>query len=99
MILSGVRRTQMFLILLFFGFFLLSSHSPEYDIWFHLKSGEIIAQEGIIFHDVFSQAAPHREWYPYEWLYQVGVFWIQKLFGFAAVGWVSAAAATTLLLL
>lgn len=88
---SIMNRMYWFLIGIFLLVIFFLAFTPfEYDIWFHVKSGEIIAKQGIIFHDVFSHAAPDRMWYPYEWLYQIIVFWIQKFFGFAAIAWVTA---------
>lgn len=66
----------------------------DYDIWFHLKCGEIILQKGIIHYDVFSYNTAGREWYPYEWLFQVGVLLIQKYAGFQAIKYVIAAIVT-----
>src|SRR5450759_960668 len=66
----------------------------DYDIWFHLKSGEVIVQKGIIHYDVFSYNTAGREWFPYEWLFQVGVFLVQKYAGFQAIKYVTAAIIT-----
>lgn len=66
----------------------------DFDIWFHVKSGEIIARYGIIHHDVFSWSAHGREWFPYEWLYQWSMYWITHWFGMASMSYVTAAAVT-----
>lgn len=57
----------------------------DFDIWFHIKSGEIISQMGIIHYDVFSHSAGGRQWYPYEWLFQITVYFIQQIFGFESI--------------
>src|SRR5260370_1317113 len=54
-------------------------------LWFHVKSGEIIAKYGIIHHDVFSYTAQGREWFPSEWLFELIVYYTQQLFGFASI--------------
>jgi tetratricopeptide (TPR) repeat protein len=59
--------------------------SPDPDIWFHLKSGEIIASQGVIHHDVFSYTATGREWFPHEWLFEVTVYLLNHWFGFVAI--------------
>ncbi|MBI1290913.1 hypothetical protein GC173_06665 [bacterium] len=41
------------------------------DIWWHLKSGEYIAANGIPKHDVFNFKAEDLEWHNHEWLSQV----------------------------
>lgn len=57
----------------------------DFDIWFHIKSGEIFSKMGIINYDVFSHSASGREWFPYEWLFQVIVYQTQQFFGFEAI--------------
>ncbi|MGH7204331.1 MAG: hypothetical protein ACREHC_07845 [Candidatus Levyibacteriota bacterium] len=66
-------------------FFFTSNSITDPDMWFHIKSGEVIANQGIIFHDVFSSAAPNRPWYPHEWLFQLGLFRFTSIFGIDAV--------------
>jgi len=51
----------------------------DYDIWFHLKSGEVFVKNGLQFTDPFSHTAQGKEWIPYEWLFQVGVFLISQI--------------------
>lgn len=62
----------------------------DFDIWFHLKSGEVFSQRGIIFKDVFSYSAQGRKWYPYEWLYQVIIYQFKQIFGFEAIKYFTA---------
>lgn len=64
------------------------------DIWFHLKSGEVILQKGLIHYDVFSYSASGREWFPYEWLFQVTTFIFHKWFGFEALKYLMAVVIT-----
>src|SRR3989344_4393522 len=66
----------------------------DYDIWFHIKSGEIIAQQGIIHHDVFSFNTKGREWFPYEWLFQVSMYKAKEVFGIESIRYITAAAIT-----
>ena len=60
----------------------------DFDIWFHLKSGEVISKMGIIHHDVFSYRTAGREWFPYEWLFQVTFYAIQQIAGFNSLKYV-----------
>lgn len=73
----------------------------DFDIWFHLKSGEIIAKQGIIRHDVFAFTTTGREWSPYEWLFQVIVYYQKSFFGFDSIKYLVAilASATIFLVL
>lgn len=70
-----------FIITLFFSYNL----TQNYDTWFHIKSGEVILNQGIIHHDVFSYVSANRDWTPYEWLFQVGIFLFTKFFGLEAI--------------
>lgn len=90
------RNWQVILEALFFiGIFLLSLVPlRDFDIWFHVKSGEIIAKMGIIHYDVFSYNTQGREWFPYEWLYQITVYFIQQTFSFEAIKYVTAVVVT-----
>lgn len=66
------------LYLLFVYFF---SRLPlrDYDIWFHLKSGEVFVKNGLQFRDVFSHTAAGKEWIPYEWLFQIAVYLLSTI--------------------
>lgn len=66
----------------------------DYDLWFHLRSGEVIAKMGIIHYDVFSHSAVGREWFPYEWLFQIIVYQFQEFFGFESIKYLMAAVIT-----
>ena len=78
--------------IIFFAFiFLLGlSQWQNLDLWLHLKSGEIISKYGIIHHDIFSYTAAGREWFPYEWLFQLTIYYVQHWFGLASLRYFSA---------
>lgn len=44
------------------------------DMWWHLRTGEYILQNGIPYQDIFSFTVPEHEWITHEWLSQV-VMW------------------------
>lgn len=71
----------------------------DFDIWFHIKSGEVIAQSGIVRTDVFSYSAPGKELVSYEWLFQLGAYWVDHLFGLSGIIHVTAGISTIVLLL
>lgn len=81
------KKPKLGLILLFFLFVFIITIRPlyDFDIWFHLKSGQAITQLGLIHHDVFSFTAFNREWIPYEWLFQVTVYLVEHIFGLEAI--------------
>jgi hypothetical protein len=52
----------------------------DYDIWFHLKSGELFVNQGALqFTEVFAHTTYGKEWIPYEWLFQVTVYLISLI--------------------
>ena len=72
------------LVILFLStiFFAVVMPLRDFDIWFHVKSGEVMAKQGLIYHDVFSYTANGRDWAPYEWLFQVTTYYFSHFFGF-----------------
>ncbi len=57
----------------------------DLDIWIHLKSGELIAQKGLVSRDVFSYNTAGREWLIQEWLFQLATFWVARVIGIGAM--------------
>lgn len=52
----------------------------DFDIWFHMKSGELFLTQGkIVFTEVFSHAAAGRPWTPFEWLFQIIIYLVSTL--------------------
>lgn len=52
----------------------------DFDIWFHLKSGELfVTEHAIKFTEVFSYSAQGRAWTPFEWLFQITVYLLSKI--------------------
>lgn len=75
-----------FAFLIFLGSILfLIPYQTNPDTWYHVKAGEIFLKNGLLFHDIFSISAQTRPWYPYEWLFQVGIYLFQNAFGFSAI--------------
>jgi hypothetical protein len=54
------------------------------DMWWHLRTGETIVQNGIPRQDVFSFTVPHHEWVTHEWLSQVVMWGVISLGGLSA---------------
>jgi hypothetical protein len=48
------------------------------DMWWHLRTGEIILQDGIPRQDIFSFTVPDHEWITHEWLSQVFLWLIYQ---------------------
>lgn len=61
-------------------FFISQLPTRDYDIWFHIKSGEVFwRSKGPIFYDVFSHTQAGSEWIPYEWLFQVTIYLLSQI--------------------
>lgn len=74
---------QVLLIILIITIFLLAIFKiRNYDIWWHLKAGEVIVTTlNIPYQDIFSHTAKTHIWINHEWLSQVIFFIIFKLSG------------------
>lgn len=52
------------------------------DLWFHMKTGEVITETGrFIYKDIFSYTAAGHEWLYHEWLFGVIAYNIYSIFG------------------
>lgn len=74
-----------FPLLLMAAIFFLSLRPIFPDTWFHITAGQYLLKYGIFHKDIFSFAAYGREWYPYEWFFQVTLYIFQNLFGVSAI--------------
>ncbi|PIU58384.1 MAG: hypothetical protein COS89_00650 [Deltaproteobacteria bacterium CG07_land_8_20_14_0_80_38_7] len=73
---------------LLFGFalFIGATKIADFDIWWHLKTGEIIRAWGTIpKYDIFSYTAPGASWVNHEWLFQVFASFLYDHFGIASL--------------
>ncbi|MBK7177949.1 MAG: hypothetical protein IPH82_12305 [Chloroflexi bacterium] len=75
-----VRRlfTTLFLVALFA---MAVRETLDPDMWWHLRTGEYILQEGIPRQDVFSFTVPDHEWITHEWLSQVFMWGVYQFGG------------------
>jgi tetratricopeptide (TPR) repeat protein len=61
------------------------------DVFWHVKTGEWIVQNGAIPEvDTFSAVAPDRPWTPFQWLYEVLVYGLDELGGLGLLRWSNA---------
>lgn len=84
---------------IFFVIIFILSIAPlsNFDIWFHVKSGEIISKMGIIHTDVFAYTTTGREWIPYEWLFQLITYYFSHFLGINSIIYLTAALAAFLI--
>jgi len=70
-----------FVIVLFAQVFVLGVRETlDPDMWWHLRTGKVIATQGLPRHDVFSFTVPGHEWIVHEWLADV-LAWVVYSFG------------------
>ncbi len=67
------------IVFLIFIYFASQLPIRDYDIWFHIKSGEVFVTQGLTNRDVFSYTASGREWIHFEWLFQVAAYFVSKI--------------------
>jgi len=68
------------------------SPSADGDIWWHLAAGrEMVARGALLFADPFSVSAAGRPWVDVHWLFQLGVFGLERAFGLAGLVWAKCA--------
>lgn len=55
------------------------------DMWWHLRTGEFILQQGIPRQDIFSFTVPHQAWVTHEWLSQVFMWLVYRATGLSGL--------------
>jgi len=66
-----ISFSDLIFILVFFATFLIKPCLDSYDVFWHIKTGEVILQGNLPDHDIFSFTASRSEWILHEWLSQV----------------------------
>jgi hypothetical protein len=85
-----IRRV--FAVLLFAQLFNIAVRPTlDPDMWWHLRTGEVIWQSGIPRHDVFSYTVRDHQWITHEWLSQAVMWAIYKVGGLKGLAVVFAA--------
>lgn len=65
---------------LLFIFFFSQLPLRDFDIWFHIKAGELFVTLGRLpFTEYFSYSAQGREWIHFEWLFQIIVYLLSTI--------------------
>lgn len=81
----STRRLLVF-VLLAAIFTLTAGHITDPDFWWHLRTGQLIFETRAIPHaDIFSHTAQGKEWVTHEWLAEVLIYAIYKLFGWGGL--------------
>ena len=53
------------------------------DFWWHLRTGQLIVESGIPWHDPFSWTAAGKAWVTHEWLSEVVIYGVESTLGYA----------------
>jgi tetratricopeptide (TPR) repeat protein len=80
-----MRRSAVFLLFLFLA--VLFVHAVySHDFWWHLATGRYIACNRAIPHtDIYSQASYGKPWIDMQWLFELVIFGVYKLFNIAGI--------------
>jgi hypothetical protein len=65
------------------------------DMWWHLKTGQVIIEQGLPERDLFSFTVPDHEWIVQEWLTDVAMWLVYRAAGLAGLSLVFAALIAT----
>ncbi len=75
---------QTFVIVLFLGLFAMTLRPvADPDFWWHLRTGQLIAETGTIPHtEPFSHTVLGKTWIAHEWLAELAFFYLYRMGGF-----------------
>lgn len=80
----SVRR--LFVLLFLIALFAMSVRETlDPDMWWHLRTGEVILATGIPQQDIFSFTVPNNAWVTHEWLSQVFMWLVYEVGGLPAL--------------
>lgn len=84
---STLTTKHTFLAVLFLGLFAMTARNViDPDVWWHLKTGEYIAQHKSVPHtDPFSYTRAGHPWVAHEWLTELGMYELQRHAGFGSL--------------
>ena len=77
------KKLPIFLFILFISIsvFLLLFFCKESDYFWHIKAGEYMFKNGVLTHDVFSWFVKGKYWMSHEWLFEVIIYSLKRVFG------------------
>lgn len=82
-----LATARAFLVILFLGLFALTARNvTDPDVWWHLKTGELISEHKSVPHaDPFSYTRTGQPWVAHEWLTELFLYEMQRTVGFAGL--------------
>jgi len=96
-----LQTRRLFVVILVVGFFTMAARGvTDPDVWWHLRTGQLIIQAHKVFHsDPYSFTRLGQPWVDHEWLSQVFMFGLYRLAGWGGlIAGFSAITAVALLL-
>lgn len=78
-----INNKKFLLISLFicFSLFLCTFIFKESDYFWHIKAGEYMTNHGVLTKDIFSYSALGKYWMSHEWLFEVVIYNLKRIFG------------------
>jgi hypothetical protein len=82
-----LRTRNIFLAVVLLGIFGMAARNvTDPDVWWHLKTGQFIAQRGSVPHtDPFSYTRAGQPWVAHEWLSELFIYQLQRAMGSAGL--------------
>jgi hypothetical protein len=82
-----LQTRRLFVIVVVLGLFAMAARSvADPDVWWHLRTGQLILQNHRIFHtDPYSFTKLGQRWIDHEWLSQVFIFGLYRLAGWGGL--------------
>ena len=86
-LISLLQTRRLFVIILALGLFTMAARSvTDPDLWWHLRTGQLIIQNHKVFHtDPYSYTRFGQPWVDHEWLSQVCIFGLYRLAGWGGL--------------
>lgn len=78
-------RKAVYLVLVCAVFCMVLAPTVDPDMWWHLKTGQVILSQGIPHVDIFSFTKRGSPWITHEWLSEIVMYSLYKAGGFAAL--------------
>ena len=77
------KKLNIFLVLLIISisFFLLLAFSLDNDYFWHISAGKYMFNKGVLKYDVFSWYLKDKYWMSHEWLFEIIIYGLRKIFG------------------
>jgi hypothetical protein len=84
---SWLQTRKLFVVILALGLFVLAARNvTDPDIWWHLRTGQLIIHNHRVFHaDPYSFTRTGRPWVDHEWLSQILIFGLCKVAGWGGL--------------